>query len=424
MNEKKPKGYWTKDKCKKEVLKYNTKKELRESCPSLYNALYNYGWLGELCSHMVDGSIKWTKEKCWEEALKYNTKSELKNENASVYQIIRKNGWADDLFSHMVHDARTLVKYTKWTYEACKKEALKYNTRISFQKNSPISYNSAWKRRWLDEICSHMVSTTKPNGYWTKERCQEEALKYKHKIDFMKGSKSAYTASKRKEWYDEICSHMIPKIPSESNYKRFIYSYEFPKTNSVYVGLTGRKTKRKYFHMNKMESPVYRHMKENHLTEDDFIFTYFGNYTTEDAKIKEQEQEDEYRNAGWSVLNIAKPGSLGGNFLQWTKERCQEEALKFQFKSDFSLMKSGAYQSAQKNGWLDEICSHMKCGIKHNAKLKTIWTYETCKEEALKYNTKTEFKLNNCGAYNKAYSEKWLNEICSHMKRPDQHNLK
>jgi hypothetical protein len=44
------------------------------------------------------------------------------------------------------------------------------------------------------------------------------------------------------------------------------------------------------------------------------------------------------------------------------------------------------------------------------------WSFEMCREEALKYNTKYEFKLNSV-AYSAASKKKWINQICSHMKR-------
>jgi len=47
-----------------------------------------------------------------------------------------------------------------------------------------------------------------PNGYWTKERCLNESLKFKTKIDFMNNSNSAYIISYNNKWLDDICSHM------------------------------------------------------------------------------------------------------------------------------------------------------------------------------------------------------------------------
>ena len=52
----------------------------------------------------------------------------------------------------------------------------------------------------------------KPRGYWTKEKCQEEALKYESRSEFYKNSISAYKSSNNNKWLDEICSHMTVLI--------------------------------------------------------------------------------------------------------------------------------------------------------------------------------------------------------------------
>jgi len=50
-------------------------------------------------------------------------------------------------------------------------------------------------------------------------------------------------------------------------------------------------------------------------------------------------------------------------------------------------------------------------------KKKGYWTKETCQEESLKYENRTDFRKKSRGAYNKTYENKWLNDICSHMKK-------
>jgi len=44
----------------------------------------------------------------------------------------------------------------------------------------------------------------------------------------------------------------------------------------------------------------------------------------------------------------------------WTKELYHETALKCDSRSEFQKKYSGAYQAAYSNGWLDEICPHMR----------------------------------------------------------------
>jgi hypothetical protein len=42
------------------------------------------------------------------------------------------------------------------------------------------------------------------------------------------------------------------------------------------------------------------------------------------------------------------------------KDKCKEVALKYKRRSDFKKGDEGAYESCWKNGWLEEVCSHMK----------------------------------------------------------------
>jgi len=43
---------------------------------------------------------------------------------------------------------------------------------------------------------------------WTKSRIKNEAGKYKYRTDFMRGNESAYQIAWRKGWLDEVCTHM------------------------------------------------------------------------------------------------------------------------------------------------------------------------------------------------------------------------
>ena len=92
------------------------------------------------------------------------------------------------------------MKNRFWTKEKCIEEAKKYNNKKDFYTNSISSYRSSLKNNWLDEICSHMIELRKPKGYWTKEKCQEESLKYKTRTEFQKNSSRAYHICKKNGW--------------------------------------------------------------------------------------------------------------------------------------------------------------------------------------------------------------------------------
>ena len=49
--------------------------------------------------------------------------------------------------------------------------------------------------------------------------------------------------------------------------------------------------------------------------------------------------------------------------------------------------------------------------MKNLIKPKNYWTKEKCKEEALKYNLRENFRRGCSSAYNISYTNKWLNEF-------------
>jgi hypothetical protein len=57
-----------------------------------------------------------------------------------------------------------------------------------------------------------MEEINRPNGYWTKERCLEEAKKYESKSEWLKKSVSSYGSAHKNGWLVECSSHMTPKF--------------------------------------------------------------------------------------------------------------------------------------------------------------------------------------------------------------------
>ena len=104
-------------------------------------------------------SIKRTNEEIHQEALKYKTRGEFCKFSPQAYQVARRRGILDKVCSHMPKHIGFAGKNNpryKWTFEMLHNEALKYNTRGEFHKNSRTAYNTAYRRGILNKICSHM----------------------------------------------------------------------------------------------------------------------------------------------------------------------------------------------------------------------------------------------------------------------------
>ena len=401
----KPKGYWNdKNNCAKVAALCSSRYEFSKKYSSAYNSCLRNGWIDDICKHMPSRSIPcgyWNKEKCRLEALKYSNRTEFSKQSNGAYTAALKKGWLDEICKHMV------VKWQhKWDKESCRKEALKYNTRTDFQNNSSGAYSAALKKGWLDEICKHMI--VKWQYKWDKESCKEEALKYTTRTDFQNNSSGAWTAASKKGWLDEICSHMEVL---GNLFQRCIYAFEFAD-NYVYVGLTDNFKRREQQHLNQLNSPVYKHIQETQIKP---ITKILNEYTDKAIAQKlEKYYLSDYIKKGWNILNSAKPGSLGGKNLYWTKERCMEVGRKCRTKSEFIKSYNGAYVSSIKNGWYEEVSAHMISPISKPQK----WDLNKVQTEALKYATRNEFAIKCYPAYNYARKNKLLDKVCSHMVHP------
>lgn len=291
-----------------------------------------------------------------------------------------------------------------WTVETTGQEALKYSSRRKFKLGSNPAYQAALKGGWLDEICTHMCSPQKPYGYWDFLRVHLEAMKYSTRNDFRTRSLSAYKVACDKGWLDTVCSHMSPQGHMK---RRLVYRVADDVRRVVYVGLTYSICRRQAQHRTQSKSLI-----ENFGT--DFILEPISKLLDlGDAARLESETIDHYRLIGYRVLNVAKGGSVGGNFTKWTEEKIRKEALKYFSRKDFGNGSKGAYAAALEMGILDEVCSHMpRLRMPDNH-----WTFETIHEQALKYKTRNAFAQGCKRAYFQAGKLGILDEVCSHMPK-------
>ncbi len=94
-----------------------------------------------------------------------------------------------------------------------------------------------------------------------------------------------------------------------------------------------------------------------------------------------------------------------------TIESVQIEALKYKHRSDFFNNSRPEYKAAGKLDILDIVCSHMT-----KKKMGAIaYTDRELIDEALKHNTKMDFKHNGNAMYQVAGKRNMIDKICSHM---------
>ena len=95
----------------------------------------------------------------------------------------------------------------KWTTERIYDEAKKYRSRNEWRRCSVGSYTRAGIIGIREDVCraAGLGKPNKPCGFWNnKDNVLNEARKYKTKIDFARGSASAYCAAVKHKYIDEI----------------------------------------------------------------------------------------------------------------------------------------------------------------------------------------------------------------------------
>lgn len=339
----------------------------------------------------------WTVEKLKEDALKYKTRSEWQKNSSSAYSICSKLKLLNECCEHMEWKQKP---HRYWTVDKVKEDALKYKTRTEWVKNSAGAYDVAHTLGIVDECCKHMIEIKKPSGYWTLERCKEEALKYETIKEFKEKNMKCYSAINSNKWTNELCSHMKA---TGHKFKRMIYAYEF-SDNSVYVGLTCNEYKRNWCHFNEKTS-VKEYIDKTGLIPNYKIISDYIN--VEEARILECKTVEEYKSKGWNILNKNKTGCVGGSDRIYTPEKCKEVALLCKTRTEFIQRFCSAYKKSLEYGIRDEICSHMK----NEQMPKGYWTFEKCKETALVCNSEKEFQQRFHGGYLSCVRNNWLNHL-------------
>lgn len=298
-----------------------------------------------------------------------------------------------------------------WTKERCIELALQCSSRKELSEKSRACYTISHRKGWLDEICAHMNTIKRaPPNYWTKENCQKEALKYETRSSFEKGCLGAYTKARRKNWLDEICAHMYFRQRGIKGKKK-LYSLTWLDENAVYIGITNNPKRRFHDHLKDSSNLEVKKLISKGLLPKSNIISEWLNL--KDIVQSEQDCIDEFERKGWNVLNMAKGGAIGGISVKWSKEECFRQAKKYTSRGDFESKESGCYKASLRLGIYEEVCAHMNYKKLPN----NYWTKDKCGIEALKYKTRTKFYRGSGSAYNACLKNGWLDEVCKHMNK-------
>ena len=247
------------------------------------------------------------------------------------------------------------------------------------------------------------------SGYWNiKENCMNEASKYKCRGQLIRFSNGCYCGLVRNGWIEEAEKlYFENKIhyKDENEPINLIYVYELDEFKICYIGRTNNLDRRDRQHRN----GYYSHRKKEY----DNLFKFCENkkieipkpiiledkLTASESQIREEYWLNHYIENGWKPLNKGKvglnKGSLGAT-VKWNYETCKEEALKYKDRCEFKKNNIVAYNVSYRNKWIDEFHPWHLSKNKPNGYWKS---FENCKLVASLYKDRKDLKTNYPSAY-------------------------
>ena len=164
--------------------------------------IINIGKTGYGIGSLGSTWLKWDKEACFKEALKYSQKSEFKKNSSGAYASSIKHGWYESYTWFGDNKNNNKHKKGHWDYEACYKEAMKYNSKKEFEKKSETAAKKAWKNKWMKDYVWFTPSRKK--NYWNYETCKNASKECKTRTEFYKKYNTAYKLSIKNNWIEEF----------------------------------------------------------------------------------------------------------------------------------------------------------------------------------------------------------------------------
>lgn len=406
LNRKKlPNGYLTKELVMKEARKYTSSHDFMEGSRQAYNAARRRGWIKEcVWFKKPRNAKKWDYNTCYEEALKFTSKIEFRKNANTAYCVARNHGW--------LVEYKWLKNYDElYNYDECFVEAQKYKYYSDFRTNSHPYYMVARKRGWLKEFSWLIKEYSEPhNKKWNYDTCYEEAKKYATKGAFGKGASGAYDVARRNGWLSDYT--WFPDFSASDAKVDSVYCYYFKEQNAVYVGRTlmYRQHIRDVEHNNYETDTVYKfaHLNNCTIPQMRIIEEYL---TIQQGREREDYWRKQFETEGRTILNKAATGGRSSSIGalargKWTFEKAYKIAKAFQTVNELCEEYGYLYKIAKAKGWLEKFDWFR--GKEIRVEKQTKWTEEVCRKEALKYNSRKDFRKYCKGAYDKAKEMGWL----------------
>lgn len=253
----------------------------------------------------------------------------------------------------------------KMTEEELAEIAKRYDSKKAFREKEPYAYNSILHRGLREKLCGHMMEQ---GVRIPEEELAAIASNYKVLQEFREKEQKAYGLICSRGLLKKLCGHMRRGTHRYSN-------EELAEVASKYDDLREFRTKEK----NVYQIICVRGLRDKLCGRMKYFFRH---YTDEElaAAAKDFKYRRDFEDAHPGMCSVARRRGIYDKICDhmdrlvkphgyWTKAQCHKEALKYKTRKEFHRKSKSAASAAGRNGWLDEICGHMKA-VGNNFKRK------------------------------------------------------
>lgn len=247
----------------------------------------------------------------------------------------------------------------KWTKDKIK-EYLKEHPEIKTRQQLRDAYYSIYDNARKIGILDELFGVSQSALVWTPDNIRKYVAEHpeiKSRADLKTLQNGAYHKARKYKMLDELFGKpLCEKIWTPNKLRQFIK--EHPEIN-------------KRYDLKQYDNNLYHRARKWGMLDELFGESHLIIWT-KDMILEFMKEHPEITTR--SELTYSYPGVYGaarrfemleelfGEPLHhsWTKEECAQLAQLCFYRSQFQDLYPGAYSSALLNGWLDEICSHMK----------------------------------------------------------------
>ena len=445
-------NFRTKEECHEVALRYDVFFDFRKKENAVYLYSQRRGWSDDITSHMVKKTTRWKDRKgeIHQVALKYQNRGEFCLKDERYYEVARRWGWLDDICGHMVSVGNKFKRLVyvyefedKTVYVGLTGNDIKRSHSHSTSNDSPVyryqqqtglnsvktiitdGYIDSEDAKKVEHVTVekykklgwNVLNKVKTGGLggidriWTDEKIKETISKYTYDSELRKNEPKLIMKLHSIGKINEYLGVLIKDTPihwNEEKVKTAISEHtHLLDFNNHYPGARG------WIRVNKMEHLLDCLISKNYIRQvkirwdnKEDILNVASNYNNISKFQKENRgMYNSTKQNGWldDIKRVIPPKFL------WTKDKAMEVTKRYVNYQSFRVENKNAYDAIKKYGW-DECLTHLNKTYKE-------FSYDLVKEEALKFKSRNDFFNGSNNAYAYAKRHNILDEVTTHMEK-------